>query len=118
MQPKLETFTVDMFRNGARIFVVGPKGCGKTTLCNRLLYTMQSSSWDARSIDTFEYKTFMAVPAVPNQYFILFRGATDFPCGRAIIPETFHSRISLLPAYCSVLYDVDGCMLYEINSDG
>lgn len=114
MDPKLDTFTVDMFRNGACIYVIGPKNCGKTTLRERLLYTIRSSMWDARSVDTFEHKTFLTVRAVSNQYFILFRGATDFPCGKTFIPECFHARISLLPDYCAVLYDADNRVLYEI----
>lgn len=94
-----------------RVYAVGPSHCGKTMLITRLR-SAGYSSWNLRSIETFEMKTFITIPHLENQYFLLFKGSLVFPCSRRRIPEAVVAYVEALADYEALVYDADRNALY------
>ena len=107
----LEVFTAEMFRKSPKVYVIGPKSCGKSELI-KILTAAGWLQWTPRQISCVELKTFLCVPFLRNQYLILFKGADAFECGKSRLPEFCKQRLQLLCKYECLVYDVDGDKLY------
>ena len=118
MEDELSAFTADMFRKGdfesPSIYFIGPHLCGKSTLAHKLVEAGWMS-WEPRLFKTFYHRTFLGIPVLKNQYFVLFKDSLLFSCGKERIPEIFHSRVEKLRLYEAVLYDVCNEKMYAIG---
>ena len=112
-------FSVDMFRQETGspplVYAIGPSGRAKTLLCSRLLGAGWEL-WKPHSFDVQQLQTFMTVPAAANQYFILFKGSTDYPCSMHRLPAFVKPYVDTLAAeHDAVLYDSDRKKLYAVG---
>ena len=107
----LPAFTIEMFRGLCKVYIIGPKGCGKTTIGNKL----RSAGWTRWSpcvMECLEMQTFICVPFSANQYFILFKGSADFACGKARLSQACVRLVNALDDHACLLYDADRDKVY------
>ena len=111
-------FSVDMFRNETdsppRVYAIGSQDLPKTFLCSRLA-AAGWELWKPHSFDVQQLRTFMTVPGLANQYFILFKGSLDFPCSNHRIPAFVKPYVDALSENDAVLYDSDRKKLYAVG---
>ena len=111
---ELDDFTADMFRQMPRIYFIGPKSCGKSTWMARLqVATWMTWNPHREVVVYFKFETFISIPTLPNQYFILFKDSLEFPCAKNRIPEAVQNVVDGLGPYECVLYDADRDVLYK-----
>ena len=113
MLDELEIFTPDMFRVAhPKIYAVGPKSCGKTYILHRL-NAAGWDSWKPIAVETHEFETFMCIPQLENQYFILFNGSEKYECAKKRLPKSVQDKIQALKGHECLLYDPEKDLLYK-----
>ena len=108
----LQILKIYNFRPAALIYFVGPKSCGKSSAMARLRAEAWLS-WKPHAIQCFEFRTFMCIPKLNNQYFVLFRDSLKYLCAKTRVSEAVQDHVDNLTAYECLVYDADMDVTYN-----